>query len=164
LILRPRELYDGATPSANSVAASNWLRLAAFTGEERHRRRAEEIFAASSGYLRRAPLALPRMLGALDFATSASREIVLSGVRGRADFEGLRDAVFDDAELNRVVAHADAEESLADVCPLVAGRGAAGDGKGARALALAYVCRDFACDLPVSSPAALAAALGRVHA
>ncbi len=164
LILRPRELYDGATPSANSVAASNWLRLAAFTGEERHRRRAEEIFAASSGYLRRAPLALPRMLGALDFATSASREIVLSGERGRADFEGLRDAVFDDAELNRVVAHADAEESLADVCPLVAGRGAAGDGKGARALALAYVCRDFACDLPVSSPAALAAALGRVHA
>ena len=89
---------------------------------------------------------------------------MLSGEPGRADFEKLRDAVFDDADLNRVLAHADAAESLADVCPLVAGRGAAGDGTGARALALAYVCRDFTCDLPVSSPAALSAALGRVHA
>ena len=160
LILRPRDHYDGATPSANSVAASNWLRFAAFTGEERHRQRAEEIFAACSGYLRRAPLALPRLLCALDFTTSAPREIVLSGEPGRPDFERLRDAVFDDSDLNRVVAHADAAESLADVCPLVAGRGDAGGG----GRALAFVCRDFACDLPVSSPAALAAALGRVHA
>ena len=158
LILRPRELYDGATPSANSVGASNALRLAAFTGDASHRRRAEEVFAACSGYLRRAPLALPRMLCALDFASAPPREIVLSGQPGRPDFESLRDAIFDDADPNRVVAHADAAESLADVLPLVAGRGAGGDG------AHVFVCRDFACDLPVSSPAALAAALGRAHA
>jgi hypothetical protein len=162
LILRPRELYDGATPSANSVAASNWLRLAAFTGEPSHRRRAEEIFEAASGYLRRAPLALPRMLCALDFATAPAREIVLSGEPGRDDFEALRDAVFDDADPNRVVAHADAAENLADLVPLVAGRGAPGHDGPARARA--FLCRDSACDLPVSSPAALAAALGRADA
>ncbi len=39
--MRPAESYDGATPSSNSVAAMNLLRLAAFTGEERYRRRAE---------------------------------------------------------------------------------------------------------------------------
>src|SRR5262249_32503669 len=44
LIVRPRESYDGATPSSNSVAASNLLRLAAFTGDERYEKRADAIF------------------------------------------------------------------------------------------------------------------------
>jgi uncharacterized protein YyaL (SSP411 family) len=153
LILRPRELYDGATPSANSVSASNLLRLASFTGREAYRRRADEIFEACSGYLARAPLTLPRMLSALDFATGGPREVVLSGDPGEAAFERLRAAVDGSAEWNRVVAHADREESLADLVPIVSGRGGAGS------RTRAFVCRDSVCGLPVSEPAALRAAL-----
>jgi uncharacterized protein YyaL (SSP411 family) len=153
LILRPRELYDGVTPSTGSVAASNLLRLASFTGEKRWRERAERIFAAFSGYLTRAPLALTRMLSAVDYATDVPREVVLAGDPGRADFTRLRDVVFDAAALNRVVAHADADESLADLLPLIASRGSADGG------ARAYVCRDFTCGLPTADPAQLRAAL-----
>jgi uncharacterized protein len=153
LILRPKELYDGATPSAGSVAASNLLRLASLTGERRYRERAEAIFAACSGYLTRAPLALPRLLCAIDYATGAPREIVLAGLPGRPDFERLWDAIFDSPALNRVLAHADAKESLADLVPLTASR-RSGDGS-----ARAYVCRDFTCGLPISDPAELRAAL-----
>jgi uncharacterized protein len=153
LILRPRELYDGATPSTNSVAASNLLRLSSLTGEGRYRKRAETLFAACSGYLSRVPLALPRLLCAVDAATSPQREIVLAGKLGHPDFERLREAVFESPSENRVLVHADAEESLGDLVPLVASRGSK-DG-----IALAYVCRDSTCGLPLSDPTELRAAI-----
>ena len=153
MILRPRETTDGATPSSNSVAAMNLLRLAALTGEDAYQRRTDAIFEAHSDLLRRAPAALPRLLSALDFATAAPREIVLSGEPGRPDFEAMRAAVFASPSPNRILVHADSAESLADVTPLVSGRGA-GDGR-----AVGYVCSDFACRRPTSDPRELAVAL-----
>jgi hypothetical protein len=153
LIVRPRELFDGATPSSNSVSAMNLLRLATFTGDKKYRDRAEAVFSGLAGYLDRAPSAFPRLLCALDYRQDEPREIVLSGEPGREDFEALRAAVFASRRPNRVVAHADAAESLADLAPLVASRGS-GEGT-----ARAWVCRNFACLRPTSDPSELAAAL-----
>jgi uncharacterized protein YyaL (SSP411 family) len=153
LILRPKETMDGATPSSNSIAAMNLLRLSALTGEAGYRERAEAIFDLFSGYLTKAPAALPRLLCALDYATAAPREIVLCGEPGRPDFEALRAAVFASPGVNRVVVHADAAETLADLTPLVAGRGSK-DGHAA-----AYVCESFTCRRPTTSPIELADAL-----
>jgi uncharacterized protein YyaL (SSP411 family) len=153
LILRPRESWDGATPSSNSVAAMNLLRLAVFTGDEQRRRRADAVIASTGDLLARAPAAVPRLLCALDFAESTPREIVLSGAFGRADFEALRRAVFESPGLNRVVVHAETASRVADLAALGEGRSA--DGGPARA----YVCSRFACRAPVTDPADLAASL-----
>jgi uncharacterized protein YyaL (SSP411 family) len=153
LPVRPRESLDGATPSASSVAASNLIRLHGFTGEARYRERAEAIFAAFSPYLTRATAAVPRMLAALDRALASPRQIVLSGEKGRPDFEALRAEVFRDPSPAAVVVHADAAESLADLCPLVVGRGSAAGP------ARAYVCEGFTCRLPTGEAAELAAQL-----
>jgi uncharacterized protein len=153
LILRPRESWDGATPSSNSVAAMNLLRLAVFTGDERRRRRADAVIASTGDLLERTPAAVPRLLCALDFAESPPREVVLAGVPGRGDFEALRRAVFASPASNRVVAHA-------ETAPGVAGLAALGEGRSAGAgAARAYVCSGFACSAPVTDPAALAASL-----
>jgi uncharacterized protein YyaL (SSP411 family) len=93
------------------------------------------------------------MLCALDFATASPREVVLAGDLGSEDLEALRGAVDRSPELNRVLAHADREESLADLVPILADRGGPPDP------ARAWVCRDFACGLPISEPDALAKAL-----
>ena len=78
---------------------------------------------------------------------------MLAGEPGQAGFDRLRDAVFESPLLNRVLAHADAGESLAGLLPLTVSRRSE-DGN-----ACAYVCRDSACGLPTSDPAALRAAL-----
>ncbi len=150
LILRPAESYDGATPSSNSVAAMNLLRLHAFTGEERYRRRADEVIAAFSAVAEKAAPAFPRLLCALDFASDGAREIVLSGTAGDADFESLRSEVFASPKLNRVLAHASAD-TPSELASLAEGR--------VSDSARAFVCENFACRAPVTDPAALAAAL-----
>jgi uncharacterized protein YyaL (SSP411 family) len=151
LILRPAESYDGATPSSNSVAAMNLLRLHAFTGEERYRRRADEVIAAFSAVAEKAAPAFPRLLAAVDFASDAPREVVLSGTPGNPDFEALRSAAFASPVLNRVLAHA-SDGAPPELAALVEGRVSA-------APARAFVCESFACRAPTEEPAALSAAL-----
>ena len=148
LILRPKETYDGATPSSNSVAASNLLRLALFTGDDAYRRRAQRIFESLAPILAKAPTAFPRLLSALDLASTPPREVVLSGRPGRDDFEDLRRAAFASPNPNRVLAHADAAAPVPELAALLEDR--AGDGKAA-----AYVCEGFACKAPVTDPEAL---------
>jgi uncharacterized protein len=153
LIVRPRELFDGATPSSNSVAAMNLLRLGTFTGDSMYRERADRIFAALAGYLERVPAAFPRLLCALDYREDEPREVVLAGKPGREDFEALRAAVFANPGLNRVVVHAAGNETPVPLLPLVEGR-ASEDGR-----ARAFVCRSFSCLAPTSNPADLSSAL-----
>jgi hypothetical protein len=148
LIVRPKESYDGATPSSNSVAASNLLRLAIFTGKDAYRKRAERIYESLAPILVKAPTAFPRLLSALDLASAPSREVVLTGEPGREDFEALRRAVFASSNPNRVVVHADSAALVPELSGLVEGR--AGGGKAA-----AFVCEGFVCKTPVSDPEAL---------
>ncbi len=153
LILRPKESWDGATPSSNSVAALNLLRLSVFTGDERYRRRADAVFSAASDPLERSPAAFPRLLCALDFRSDPPREVVLAGTPGREDFERLRRVLFASPRPNRVVAHADTAAGVAGLEALGEGRAALGGH------AAAYVCSNFACRAPVSDPEALRASL-----
>jgi uncharacterized protein YyaL (SSP411 family) len=153
LIVRPREMFDGATPSSNSVAAMNLLRLATFTGAQKYRHAADRIFAAFAGYLERAPAAFPRLLAALDYREAEPREVVLSGEPGRKDFEALRAAVFASAQPNRVLVHAAESGTPEELRPLVESRASA-DGS-----ARAFVCRAFSCLAPTSDPAELAVLL-----
>jgi uncharacterized protein YyaL (SSP411 family) len=153
LILRPRESLDGATPSSNSIAAMNLLRLAALTGDRSYRDRAEHLFASASAYLNRAPIAVPRLLSALDFSRARVFEIVLAGSVGEPGFEALRNAVFDSPVLDRVVAHASGSEAPAELSGLLESREAS------TGRATAWVCQNFSCQQPTSDPAELSAAL-----
>lgn len=78
-LLRIKEDYDGAEPSPNSVAALNALRLGHMLDEPGLVGRGEATLRAFSNLLHRAPLAMPQMLAALDFALTPPKRIVFSG-------------------------------------------------------------------------------------
>jgi uncharacterized protein YyaL (SSP411 family) len=139
LVARQKDLLDNATPSANSLAAVGLLRLAALTGEARYRERAVAIVDLLGATGGRHPTALAHLLAAVDLAQHGVDEVAVAG-----DAPALVQAVQTRFLPGAVLAWGEPYPS-----PLWEGRR---DG-------LAYVCRDFACQLPVDSPEALAAQL-----
>jgi len=153
LVLRVKEDYDGAEPSGNSVAALNLLRLAQITGHTDFRESAERLFAAFGSRLSAAPMAIPQLLVAYDFLLSEPRQIVIAGERGAPDTQALLRTVHTRFVPNRVVLLVDSEEtraSLAAGVPAVAAMTKV-DGRAA-----AYVCQNYACQLPVTDAGQLA--------
>ena len=129
LVTRPKDLMDNATPSAQSLTAVGLLRLAALTGEDRYRERAAETLRLLGELTSRHPTAFGHALAAVDLDARGIDEIVITG-----DRLDLVDAIRSRYLPNAVLAWGEPYDT-----PLWEGRR---DG-------FAYVCRDFACRLPV---------------
>jgi uncharacterized protein YyaL (SSP411 family) len=156
VLLRTRELYDGAEPSGNSIAALDLLRLSWLLDRPEWRERAGGIVRAASPYLERAPHAVPQMLQALDLLQAAPVQVVIAGALDASSTRRLLETVRSRFMANRVVLHAGgsrAQSALAQRLPFLQGIEPA-DGE-----AVVHVCRDYRCEMPVSEPHALASAL-----
>jgi hypothetical protein len=155
LIVRPRNLFDNAVPCGTSVAIETLLRLAVLTGEAGYETRALTALRPIADLLGRHPAAFGRFLCALDFHLGPKVEVALISAAGNG--EPLAAEVFGRFLPNRVVAGMVAGDPAAAAgVPLLEGR-ATIDGK-----TTAYVCRNYACELPVTDQAALARQLEAV--
>jgi uncharacterized protein YyaL (SSP411 family) len=79
LIFREKDIYDGATPSANSVTALNLLRLGRLTGNTDLERKVDQLFNHFSRTVSGYPMAYTQFLNALDFGFGSGQEIVVAG-------------------------------------------------------------------------------------
>jgi hypothetical protein len=145
IVARPRSLVDGATPSANSVAADVLLRLALLSGDPDADRRARSILRAAGPALDRHPSQFGRMLAAADRALGEPLDAVVAGEGDDPRAVALRRAAAAPYTPDLVIA------------PLPGGASYAGwpifEGKQMRdGLPTAYVCRGYACDEPTSDP------------
>ena len=135
LIVRQKDLIDNATPSANSVTAVALYRLGALTGEARFTNHADQTMQLLGRIIGQAPTACGNALAAVDMRTSSIAEILITG-----DRPDLVAKVQHQWLPNTVLAWGEPYDS-----PLWVDRP---DG-------FAYVCRNSACELPVSSVADL---------
>ncbi len=153
LINRPKDIMDNATPSGNSVAMDVLLKLATFTGESTYRQQADDYLQSVADNVVRYPQFFGHVLGALDFALSASKEIAIVGSLQRDDTRALLDVVNTRYLPNSVLACTD-EETQSEIVPLLVDRVALGG------QATAYVCQNFACQSPVTTAEDLAKLIG----
>lgn len=79
LLSRSKEIYDGAIPSGNSVAALNILRLAAFTLDEQLIDIGEKQLRAFAGSVHDHPTSHSFLMIAMQFALGKRQEIVIVG-------------------------------------------------------------------------------------
>ncbi|GHE29934.1 thioredoxin domain-containing protein [Streptosporangium violaceochromogenes] len=150
LFQRPREATDNATPSGRFAAAGALLSYAALTGSARHREAAEAALGVVSALAGKHARFAGWGLAVAQAAVSGPAEVAIVGSPGDPATSALHRAALMSTAPGLVVAFG--EPGSADV-PLLEGRGLV---EGAPA---AYVCRGFACRMPVTTPAALRAEL-----
>lgn len=93
LISRPKELYDGALPSGNSVMATNLLRLAAITGNDEFSHKAEQMFQAFGGTINTYPMGHTHFLMAEYLLRTAPLEVTIVGDFDNNETKRLLDVV-----------------------------------------------------------------------
>lgn len=145
LIHRPKELFDNATPSGNSVAVHALLRLSILTGDSKWSDSAVPVLESMAGLMAQQPSAFPNMLCALDFYLGTPKEIAIIGNPGEERTKSLLHEVFRIYLPNKAVAcGTDSSVPLLEHRPQLNGT------------ATAYVCENYACKTPVTSPEELA--------
>ncbi len=156
VLLRLKEDYDGAEPSASSVATLNALAIAHLTGDDLPRQRAGRTLGRYGPRIGNAARAVPMMLCALSGWHAGYSQVV---VAGDATTDAAAALVTETARhylpfgIVVLLKPDDAQAAAGRVLPWLAAMSPVG-GKAA-----AYVCRNFACRQPVSTPEALRAEL-----
>jgi uncharacterized protein YyaL (SSP411 family) len=152
VLLRLKEDYDGAEPAASSMAVLNLLALSHLTGDADTSTRVERTFGVFGARAADMGRAVPMLLTALSTYHAGMPQVVIVEGDDGAAFDRLAEvakARYLPTALVipvRAVHRAGLERLLPWVAALTARGGAA----------TAYVCRDFACRAPVTSPDALA--------
>ena len=154
LVVRPRDVLDNAQPCGGSVATDILLKLAVITGNEEYRVKAATPLRTLSELMGRAPAGTGHWLAALDFYVSSPKEVVIIGPSDDPATTALLKTVTGAFRPNKVLVGADDADAAAGYSlPLLEARGMI-DGK-----PTAYVCQNYACQLPVTTPKELAAQL-----
>jgi len=147
LLVKPKEIYDGALPSGNSVALYNLLRLERLTGNPEHGSKARLLIKAFSNSLQEVPSGYAQFLASVYFALSPTTEVVIVGDPKTPDtlkmlsilkqsfspliVALLKDTTSDPARLSTLAPF------TTDLIAI--------DNK-----ATAYVCRNFSCESPTT--------------
>lgn len=145
LIVRQKELYDGAYPSGNSVMLSNLIRLGRFTASDVYDRTAEKMLDCFSGQVNESPSVFTQFLSGLDFIINPFYEIIIAGDENSADLKEsikkirrifLPGKIFlynnKNDQLNRLIPYLKANKPEDDKTTI-------------------YVCENFKCNLPVQT-------------
>ena len=148
-----KEYIDNAVPSGNSLTTELLLRLAVLVGNDEYRRAATRVVLTLKDAMGQQPTGFGRMLTSLHTLLHPSQEIAIVGEPGDEATRALLAEVRQRYLPTTVLAlkQPDADTML----PLLADRGLV------NGLPAAYVCENYACKLPVTTPEALAQLLDR---
>jgi uncharacterized protein YyaL (SSP411 family) len=147
LIVRPKELSDGALPSGNSVQLVNLLRAARMTGRTALEDRADALSRWAGRQVRSRPTGFTAFLMGTQFALGPAREVVIAGDPDAADTAALVEAVRDVyAPFTVTLQRPEGAAAITDLAPFTESQTPL-DGAAA-----AYVCQNFVCEAPTPDP------------
>ena len=155
LLVRPRDIFDNAMPSGGSTAAVALLRLAVFTGDPAYHRTAAASLRAVRDMMVRVPQGTAHWINAVDTYAATAQEVVIVGNPSDPGTAALIRTARQGYSPNRVLAGQTGnpgqpggiDSPLLEDRPMVDG------------LPTAFVCENYACQLPVTDPDALASQL-----
>ena len=155
LLTRTRSTYDDAIPAGSALAAETLLRLAVHLDDAALHAAGLATLASLLPMAERVPAGFAALLNASAYAERSDVvEIAVVGPRDAPATRALLAATRARYLPARAVAWFDPAAGPVEL-PLLAGKTLSGGRP------TAYVCRNYACDAPVTDPAALTAALAK---
>jgi uncharacterized protein YyaL (SSP411 family) len=148
LLLRPQDTQDNATPSGSSLAMQILLQISAYTGEGAYHDLAAKTISSQQKMIASYPLAFGSWLSGLDFALRDVKEVALLGDLDSSAGDALLSTVWSQFRPNLVLAASKAppeqnSPQLLQDRPLIDQQ------------PTAYVCQNFTCQHPTTSPEVL---------
>lgn len=147
LLIRTKEIHDGALPSCNSVMLQNLVRLGHYTGDPVYHERASSLAMTFAGQVQDSPSSYTAYLCGLDHLLGPATEIVIAGKDTAPDtlamIEEVRQRYL--PSVTFLVRSPGPASAALDLLAPFTKTMAARDGK-----ATAYVCHGSACSSPVN--------------
>ncbi len=157
LLVRRKEIYDGAAPSGNSTAMLNLLRLGRILGDSQLETMAAQIGNTFAYQVQRYPAGYTMLMMGLDYGLGPSYEVVITGNRAGAATQQMIGAIQQLFLPNKILLYRPLEEH-----PPIAGlAGFVAAMKPLNNLATAYVCKNYACELPTNDIKQMLKMLGK---
>lgn len=144
LISREKEIYDGALPSGNGVAANVLLHLTALTGDTRYIDTCEDMYYTFNEDLKKFPSVGIFFIKSLLLIENPSKEVVIIGEENDLDRQTLLDRLQDQFLPSTSILVVERSESLCEVAPFAA------DYKQIDGKTTIYVCKNFSCLQPTT--------------
>ncbi len=145
LITRPKEIYDGATPSGNSVSALNFLRLARLTGMYELEDKAQQLLKAFGSSINSYPEVHSFSLMTLLFMKSESREIVIVADTKNNELQEMIYIINNEFRpFTLSMLYSKENKNIEKIAPFIA------DYKSVNGKTTAYICKKFACQAPIT--------------
>ena len=157
LLLRKKEIYDGAIPSGNSVSMLNLLRLGRLTGNMDLEEKGVQIAKAFSRKVELFPAAFTQLLVGVDFSIGPAHEVVIVGNPQVDDTNRFVRALRSRFIPNKVIIVKPIGEQASEVTRLAPYTEAY---KPLEGKAAAYVCSNYSCQLPTADSGEMLRQLG----
>ena len=156
VLLRLREDYDGAEPSASAVSVLNLLTFSQLTGDEVWVNLIEKTLSRLSDNNGSLARIMPMMMAGISVYHQPRPQVVIVGHRDSENTRAMLAALaasYTPAMVVLLVEPGDHQSRMAALLPFV-GNMTMLDGQ-----ATAYVCKDFTCDAPTTDIAVLVEAI-----
>ncbi|MFV1994399.1 MAG: thioredoxin domain-containing protein [Verrucomicrobiales bacterium] len=153
LILRLKNTYDGARPSANSISAQNLVRLSALIKSDAYDDALDRLLEAFAGKMQSSPVAHIAMITAYARRLATPAQVAIAGKPEDPATAAILEAVRSEYHPNKVVLLLDggrAQEYFASRNELFAAF------KPLDGTPTLYLCRNYTCQKPTSDPAEIA--------
>ncbi len=157
LIKQSKEIYDGAIPSSNSVAALNLVRLGHLTGDRDLANRAEQLTGTFAKRIKAYPSAYTQFLAALDFIIGPSHEIVIVESQNGKSSQSMVEAIHRQFVPNKVLLLRPADgqrDRIATLAPFTKELESQGDSPAV------HICEQQSCQKTVTEVDQIEEALG----
>ena len=146
--------YDGAIPSGASIASMVFAKLGALTGKQEYFSTAYAIIHANGKNIQSYPNGFSAMLMTLSFLTGPRSEIMISGIGTSQERDACKQLILSTYLPHAVIAYNETGNQLDTISPMLAGQ------KSKEDLSI-FLCKDYACTLPVHDVNSLKEALAQ---